>query len=139
MPGSRLRKAPLAVLLATVMVLLPGAGRPAQPRLGTGDFPDPRAIESRLVQGVSTSADVQALLGLPNGAGGALLPGFGINRNVVERYDAWYYEDIETRQMRREAGTLRLDMRQQLLVIFLKEGKFHGFFWTSNTITGGPE
>lgn len=111
--------------------LLPGATL-ADTRLGTGAFPNAQAIETELIRGKSTRADVQKLLGIPNGAGGAMLPGFGDNSEVVEPYDVWYYEDIESGDFKSEESVLMMDLRQQILVIFFKGDKFHGYFWTSN-------
>lgn len=101
---------------------------------GTGVFPDAQAVEKGLVRGESTRADVQKLLGIPTGAGGAMLPGFGENSEVVESYDVWYYEDVETENIKSEDGIMVMDMRQQILVIFFKGDRFHGYFWTSNEV-----
>lgn len=101
-------------------------------KLGTGVFPNTQAIEKGLVRGKSTRADVQKLLGIPTGAGGAMLPGFGENSEVVDPYDVWYYEDLETGNFKSEEGVMVMDMRQQILIIFFKGDRFHGYFWTSN-------
>ena len=85
------------------------------------------------MRGQSTHGDVQKLLGIPSGAGGALLPGYGDHSEVVEPYDIWYYEDIENSNIKSENGVIVFDMRQQILIIFFKGDKFHGYFWTSNT------
>ena len=101
-------------------------------KIGTGVFPNVQAIEKGLVRDESTRVDVQKLLGVPTGAGGAMLPGFGENSEVVEPYDLWYYEDIETGNFKSEGGIMIMDMSQQILVIFFKGDRFHGYFWTSN-------
>lgn len=101
-------------------------------KIGTGVFPEVQAIEKELVRDKSTHADVQKLLGIPTGAGGAMLPGFGDHSEVVEPYDIWYYEDVESRDIKSENGVMVMDMRQQILLIFFKGDKFHGYFWTSN-------
>lgn len=104
-------------------------------KIGTGVFPDVQAIEKTLIRGQSTHTDVQKLLGIPTGAGGAMLPGFGEYSEVVEPYDIWYYEDIENSNMKSEDGVLVMDMRQQILIIFFKGDRFHGYFWTSKKST----
>jgi outer membrane protein assembly factor BamE (lipoprotein component of BamABCDE complex) len=101
-------------------------------QFGTGVFPNAQDIEKVLVRGKSTRADVQKLLGIPTGAGGALLPGFGENSEIVEPYDIWYYEDIETGNFKSKDGVLIMGLRQQILMIFFKGDKFHGYFWTTN-------
>jgi len=108
----------------------------ADTKIGTGVFPNVQTIEGNLIRGKSTRSDVQKLLGIPTGAGGAMLPGFGDNSEIVEPFDVWYYEDIETGKFRSEKGVLVMDMRQQLIVIFFKGDKFHGYFWTSNQYAG---
>jgi len=103
--------------------------------VGTGTFPNTQLIEKNLVRGESTRADVQKLLGIPTGAGAAMLPGFGDKSEVVEPYDLWYYEDVETKDMKSKDGVMVIDMRQQILMIFFKGDKFYGYFWTSNEPT----
>lgn len=120
------RWAPMSALLLT-------AGAMAGPTdIGTGVFPDTGQIERSLVRGESTRADVQRLLGIPNGGGGALLPGHAAGSGKIEPYDIWYYEDIETGDIETEGNTMVMKMRQQILMIFFKEDRFHGYFWTSN-------
>ena len=104
----------------------------AAAKVGTGVFPNAQAIEAELVRGQSTRFDVQKLLGIPSGAGGALLPGFGDNSQVVAPYDVWYYEDLEAEKFKSESGVLIMDLRQQIIVIFFKGDKYHGYFWTTN-------
>ena len=100
--------------------------------VGTGIFPNTQLIEKDLVRGISTRADVQKLLGIPSGGGGALLPGFGEKSDVVEPYDVWYYEDVNTKNSKTEDGVMTMDMNQQILMIFFKGDKFYGYFWTRN-------
>lgn len=110
-------------------------GLAAASGLGSGVFPDAARVEAELVRGKSTRADVRTLLGIPSGAGGALMPGVDGEAGGVEPYDVWYYEDIEAGNIRSEEGTLVMDMRQQILVIFFKGDFFHGYFWTSNAFS----
>jgi len=106
-------------------------------RVSTGAFRDTRSIESRLQRGVSTADDVRRLLGEPNGHGELLLPVLDGPRQV------WYYEDVEVVQMAPvrmgsslgEANTIYVDLRQQILLVFLHEGRYDGVMWSSNSTT----
>ena len=115
-----------------LMILFSTGTLYAAARVGTGVFPDAQTIEAELVRGQSTRFDVQKLLGIPSGAGGALLPGFGDNSQEVAPYDVWYYEDLEAEKFKSESGVLIMDLRQQIIVIFFKGDKYHGYFWTTN-------
>jgi hypothetical protein len=104
----------------------------AQTAFGTGAFPKVAEIEKQLRRGVSTRADVQRVLGVPNGSGGALLPGYGERSAELDAYQLWFYQDIETINMKSEQNIMKLNMRQQILAVFFKGEVFHGYFWTSN-------
>lgn len=122
-----------AGLALSVCLAVPAAGALAQASaIGTGAFPKASAIESQLKRGVSTRADVQRILGVPNGSGGALLPGVGARSEQVEAYQLWYYEDVEITEMKGQGDVLNMKMRQQILAVFFKDEVFHGYFWTSN-------
>ena len=116
------------------LVLLHADLASAATKFGTGVFPDPRPVEHQLIRGESTQVDVKRLLGIPSGSGGALLPGYGDNSETLESYNVWYYEDLGY-DLASGQGEMVMDMRQQILMIFFKGGKFHGYFWTSNTGT----
>jgi len=120
----------LAMLLA-----LPAPPGFAQVAKGTGTFPNAMAIDAQLKRGVSTKTDVQRVLGVPNGSGGALLPGYGERSEQVDRYQLWYYEDIEVTELKGEGDVLNMKLRQQILAVFFKGEVFHGYFWTSNSGT----
>jgi len=131
-------KSPKAVkwcagLALAVAFVVPAASAIAQATaIGTGAFPKATAIEAQLKRGVSTRADVQRVLGVPNGSGGALLPGFGARSEQLDAYQLWYYEDIEITEMKSQGEVLNMKMRQQILAVFFKDEVFHGYFWTSN-------
>jgi hypothetical protein len=108
----------------------------AQTASGTGAFPKVEGIETQLKRGVSTKTDVQRLLGVPSGAGGALLPGFGDESQKLASYQIWYYEDIEVTDIKAEERLVTMKMRQQILAVFFKGEVFHGYFWTSNSGAG---
>jgi len=95
-----------------------------------GAFPNPDALESSLRRGVSTTAEVEQVLGKPGGFGGAILPtqpGFS---------DVWFYQDIEATSGEADAeGRAQMKVRQQVLLVFFKEGLFDGFMWYANSST----
>jgi hypothetical protein len=104
----------------------------AQMAVGTGAFPKVDGIESQLKRGVSTKKDVQRILGIPNGSGGALLPGWGARSEQVDQYQIWYYEDLEATDITSEENVMKMKMRQQILAVFFKGDLFHGYFWATN-------
>ena len=122
-------------LIFSVLVIFLLPINESQGDVGTGTFPNTQLIEKNLVRGISTRADVQKLLGIPTGGGGAILPGFGEKSEVIEPYDLWYYEDINTKNSKFKDGIMTMDMSQQILMIFFKGDKFYGYFWTSNEST----
>jgi hypothetical protein len=120
-------------LALAVALSLPAASAIAQAAaIGTGAFPKATAIEGQLKRGVSTRADVQRVLGVPNGGGGALLPGVGARSEQLDAYQLWYYEDIEITEVKSQGEVMNMKMRQQILAVFFKDEVFHGYFWTSN-------
>lgn len=125
-----------AIALAMLATVLAGEAT-AQSVTGTGAFPKVAALGTELKRGVSTKADVQRLLGLPSGTGGALLPGFGERANLLDAYQIWYYEDIEISDAEAGRDAVTMKMRQQILMIFFAGEVLHGYFWTSNA--GVPE
>ncbi|MGE5303834.1 MAG: hypothetical protein ACM3TN_10940 [Alphaproteobacteria bacterium] len=103
-----------------------GCGATA-PTITTGAFTQVARLETDLHRGVSTKMDVQRILGVPKGFGGAILPTDPREREV------WYYEDIEITGMSSETGgVIRANMRQQVLNVFFQNGVFDGFMWFSN-------
>lgn len=117
-------KSRLTVLLtALVSVLLSGCAS----TVTTGPFTQLPRIETELKRGVSTKADVQRVLGDPKGTGNAVLPVDPRSREV------WYYADIEgTRAAIERAGLVRLELREQMLLVFFQGEIFDGFLWFSN-------
>jgi len=128
-----LRTAGFGLLLFALIFSIAAVPAMAQLDVGTGAFPNTELIESQLKRGVSTKGDIQRVLGIPNGAGGALLPGYGDKSTVVEPYQIWYYEDIETTDVKSGEVGMNITLRQQILVVYFKGEIFHGYFWTSNS------
>jgi hypothetical protein len=144
--GTRLRR--LSLLLAALLALTATAAGAAD--FSSGAFRAAGSIETRLKRGVSTKADVQKLLGVPNGSGAALLPSLAFDRaRVVKAANAgssppadfvqreiWFYEDIEMTEMKPSGTGYAATMRQQLLMILFAGDLFDGFFWTTNSHVG---
>lgn len=130
------RRFVFALLWALIPMLLIGC---ASKRMTTGAFTQVARIESEFKRGVSTKEDVLLVLGAPKGGGSAIVPPDRQQREV------WFYEDIEVLNITssrntsplRNAGSvkpliLRMDVRQQILLVFFEEGVFDGYMWFSN-------
>ncbi len=131
----------LGIALATWIAVVDAAD------VGSGAFRAAPAIEAQLKRGVSTRADVQKLLGVPNGSGAAILPAAGFDRDRVIKAaegsassaqdflqrEVWFYEDISMTDLASTGGGYVAKLRQQLLMIFFKGELFDGFFWTTNS------
>jgi hypothetical protein len=103
-------------------------GCAAPPRHSTVDvFRDTRLLESRLHKGISTMDEVRQVLGEPTGSGAVLLAGLQQQPQQI-----WFYQDIELTDMKAVQGQLDLQMRQQILIVFVREDRFDGFMWFSN-------
>lgn len=106
------------------MALLLGC---APKRVTTGAFTQVARIDEEFKRGVSTKEDVQRILGLPRGGGSAILPPDRRQREV------WFYEDIEVLNITSpKPGVMKADVRQQILLVFFREGIFDGYMWFSN-------
>ncbi len=94
----------------------------------TGAFTEVTRIESELQRGVSSKRDVERVLGTPKGFGGAVLP------LDPRAHEVWYYGDIEIGGMKGGGGGIfRVNVHQQILLVFFEGGVFDGFMWFSNT------
>ncbi len=138
------------VALPLGLVLAWGVAGVRAADVGSGVFRAVQAVEAQLKRGVSTKADVQQLLGVPNGSGAALLPTPEFNRERALKAseagffsssdfgqkELWYYEDIEITDLKSTEGVYVANMRQQLLLIFFKGDVFDGYFWTTNRAAG---
>lgn len=112
------------VLIFLTPVLMAGC---ATGKVTTGGFVRVSLIDTELRRGWSTKKDVEGVLGAPKGFGGAVLP---TDPNPCE---VWFYEDIELTDFKSEGeGVLRVNLRQQVLLVFFKKGIFDGFMWFSN-------
>jgi len=74
-------------------------------------------LENEFKRGVSTKADVLAVLGEPDGSGGALFP------TSAHWSDVWYYEASH--------GSVS-SVDQNILLVYFRGEVFDGFMWFSN-------
>jgi len=93
----------------------------------TGPFRDLSSIESALLRGITTQAQVRSRLGEPNGAGAARFASMGGDEREI-----WYFEDIELTGAKSAGNVVKADLRQQILLVIFKEGVVDGYLWTSN-------
>ncbi|MBI2876417.1 MAG: hypothetical protein HYY20_06010 [Candidatus Tectomicrobia bacterium] len=114
-----------------VLILLAGVlGMGCASQAKTGAFVQVDRLESELRRGVSTKMDVQRVLGAPRGQGSAIFPTDPKLREV------WFYQGMKTTVDTDGAGALRLDLQQQILLVFFEREVFDGFMWFWN---GGVE
>jgi len=79
-------------------------------------------LETDLQRGISTVEDVRRLFGEPNGQGGMLL----ILKDP-KPLNVWFYEKMEF-----TAEGNQMDVKQDVLLIFFKGGRFDGYWWFSD-------
>ena len=92
-----------------------------------GAFPDVDRMEAELKKGVSTKADVEALLGPPTGQGGAL------SSVQPERpREVWVYGEFGWSMIELKGSTARLHLDQRLLMVYFVDDLFDGFWWHGN-------
>lgn len=95
-------------------------------KVTTGAFVHVNRLDTELKRGVSTKMDVRRVLGAPKGMGGALMPTDPKHREI------WYYEDIEMKDMTKEEGKIKVNMRQQVLFVVFDKGVYDGYMWFTN-------
>jgi len=114
---------PAVIILACSLVI--GC---APKKITTGTFVQVNSLNSELRRGLSSKKDVERILGTPNGSGSAVLPTDPKLREV------WYYDDIEMTDFRGEGnGMVRVNVRQQVLLVFFDREIFDGYMWFSNS------
>ena len=100
----------------------------------SGAFRDLSAIETTLLRGVTTKADVRRQLGVPNGSGAARFAHVGNDAREI-----WYYEDIAMTGATSADKVMKVDMRQQILLVLFKGEVVDGYLWTSNRGTASAQ
>jgi len=114
--------APIAVvalaffLLAGCAAMSPATTRVTRPLV----FPTSE-LEEVLRRGVSSRADVEELLGQPNGTGSLMFPEQHRAREI------WFYERVEVKSVRNA-----LVMQQDVLLVFFRHDVYDGFMWFSD-------
>lgn len=118
----------IAILMTVFWIGALCAENGAQAQGGrAGAFPDVDRMEAELKKGVSTKADVEALLGPPVGRGGAL--------SAVEPdrpRDIWVYGEFGWSIIDMSGSEVRLHLDQQLLMVYFIDDVFDGFWWHGN-------
>lgn len=94
----------------------------------TGVFRNLNNVESTLLRSVTSKAEVRRELGIPNGSGATRFASLGGDEREI-----WYYEDIALTGVRSVEKELRIDMRQQILLVIFKGEMVDGYMWTSNS------
>jgi len=94
----------------------------------SGAFRNLAAIETTLVRGVTTKADVRRQLGIPNGSGAARFAHVGDDEREI-----WYYEDVAITGAKSAEQVMKVDMRQQIILVLFKGEVVDGYLWTSNS------
>ena len=120
------------LILASALAITSCAGDPK--KFATVEaFRDTKRLETELKKGGSTKEDVKRVLGEPTGIGAVFMA-----RAQQEPQEMWFYQDIELTDIKGSKGQLDLKVRQQILVVILRDGLFDGFMWFSNdeTATG---
>lgn len=96
----------------------------------SGAFRNLSAIETTLLRGVTTKAEVRRQLGVPNGSGAARFAHVGDDERQI-----WYYEDVAITGAKSADQVMKVDMRQQILLVLFKGEVVDGYLWTSNSGT----
>lgn len=117
-----------ACAIAAVATLVPQSV--AAQTVATGAFRNLEGIEKSLVRGATTKAQVRTQFGIPNGSGAARFFTLGGDQREI-----WYYEDIEATGTTSADQVMRLQMRQQLLIVMFKGELVDSYLWTSNSGT----
>lgn len=90
----------------------------------TQAFKDLHRIDTDLVRGVSTRADVLALLGAPDGRGAWV---YGKDGDLgVATWDLWVYVRIDVSITKAQ---------HKSLLVFLKGNLYDGYFWTDDALS----
>jgi hypothetical protein len=99
---------------------------------GTGEtrsarLPSIELIEQSLERGVSRKADVERVLGSPNGRGGAF------SGSYPDRpQNLWVYGEMGWSLIGFDEGTARVHVDQHLLMMFFEGEVYSGYWWHSS-------
>ena len=112
-----------------------GIGYAQTPGITTGPFARTDRIDTELKRGVSTKADVERVLGKPNGRGGALMP-----PSQTKPGDVWVYYNAQSGAPRMSGSRpikVEVDARHQMVMIFFEGDIFDGYMWFLHTAQSG--
>lgn len=84
------------------------------------------ALDRSLQVGVSTAADVRAVLGEPTGRGSTQLP------IDPEPRETWYYYHEKGRVGEATGTAPEVEMRRTFLFVYLDDGRYDGYMWFSS-------
>ncbi|NMF89634.1 hypothetical protein [Aromatoleum petrolei] len=122
-----------SLLILAIALVVPACGSDQKKFATVEAFRDTKRLETELNKGRSTKEDVKRILGEPTGTGAVFMA------SVQESpQEMWFYQDIELTDIKGSKGQLDLKVRQQVLLVILRDGFFDGFMWFSNdeTATG---
>jgi hypothetical protein len=119
----------LGLFLIFLLSFITGGYAQEGKKVTTGAFVQVNRLDTDLQKGVSTKMDVRQMLGAPNGMGGAI---FTID---PKQREIWYYENVEVemKDIKREEGVFKVNVRQQVLLVFFEKGVYDGYMWFTNT------
>ena len=105
--------------------------------LTTGPFVNTDRIDTQLKRGTSTKADVERLLGKPNGKGGTLMP-----PSQTVPGDVWVYYNAQSGSPRMTPTRpikVEVDSRHQMVMIFFNGNIFDGYMWFLHSARSGGD
>ena len=95
--------------------------------VSAGKFPPVDLIETELQRGISTTADVEKILGRPAGRGGYLAIMDSKPRKV------WYYHDINSSLIDVKDSVMRMHTHTQVLLVYFLNDRFNGYKWFTSS------
>ena len=112
--------------ITTLSLLLFGCNYTANVR------PDLTGIDVVLEPGVSTKAEVEQVLGKPNGEGRFFLP------IDTESREVWSYYHEKGSLEALPGGEIDADMRRVFLFVYFDDDRFDGYMWFSSLREHSP-
>ncbi len=83
----------------------------------------PVDLLGELKPGVSTKVDVEHVLGVRDGIGGAAFPPG--TQPAAARYEVWYYVNYQKKSVDRDVYAVL----PRVLLVFFEQGAFTGYMW----------
>jgi hypothetical protein len=118
--GKPVRWTAMGILMMLVPFLLCSCA-PKKPKGPAVPAFNNSALTTTLQKGLSTPTDVRNVLGEPKGSGEFLFPTETAYRTV------WFYEKVKI-----DASSGKIDLQQDVLMVFFKADRFDGFLWFSD-------